>query len=176
MRIAFSSRWSDWPGSRPSSSTSLRAGVLVDDERVRLAAGTVEREHQEPAQPLAEGLIPDERLQLPYDLPRAAERQIGLEALFERDQAQLLEAADLVAGERLELEVGKRRAAPERKRIPGARGPRPPPPLRRAVASRVRAELRTAAHRERHSPSVSMYPVGRVSSTPSPSNLRRCDT
>ena len=56
----------------------------------------------------------------------AAEREIGLEAQLERREAQRLEPADLVLGERLVLEVGERRAPPEREclakhivRLPG---------------------------------------------------------
>lgn len=44
----------------------------------------------------------------------APERQIDLEPLLERHEPQLLEAADLVAGRRLVLEIGERRPPPER--------------------------------------------------------------
>ena len=47
----------------------------------------------------------------------AAEREIGVDALLERDGAELLEARDLGLGERLVEEVRERGAAPERERL-----------------------------------------------------------
>ena len=63
-------------------------------------------------------MLADERLQLGHRLGVAAERQVGLQPLLERDQAERLQAADLVAGERLVAKVGERRATPERERLP----------------------------------------------------------
>ena len=37
-------------------------------EGLRLAAGSVEREHQEPAQPLAKGMLADKRVELGHQL------------------------------------------------------------------------------------------------------------
>ncbi len=91
--------------------------VLVGGERVGLAAGAVEGQDQQPAQILAKRMLAHERFQLAHRLGVTAECQVGLQALLERDQAQLLETADLVAGKRLVLEISKRRAAPERERF-----------------------------------------------------------
>ena len=63
--------------------------VLVARERIRLAARAVEGEHELGAQPLARGMLSDEGLEL-WDQGRvAAERQIGLDALLERQQTEL---------------------------------------------------------------------------------------
>jgi hypothetical protein len=70
---------------------------LVGAQRVRLAAGPVQREHQLPAQTLAERVLGDERLELADCLIVAAEREVAVNAVHLRRQAQLLEAADLVA-------------------------------------------------------------------------------
>ena len=120
------------------------ARVLVGGERVGLAAGAVEREHQQAAQALAQRVLAHERLELGHGLGVAAEREVGLEPLLERDEAQLLEPADLVAGERLVAEVRERRPAPE----PERPAQHVAAPRRVALgeqrAGRVRAAPRTA--------------------------------
>jgi hypothetical protein len=63
-------------------------------------------------------MLVDERLQLGNQLRVTAERQVGLEAALERDEAQLLEAADLRLPEHLGSEIGQRRPAPEQERFP----------------------------------------------------------
>jgi hypothetical protein len=50
-----------------------------------------------------------------------SERELGLEALLERAQAQLLEARDLRLGEVVVGEVGERLPAPELERFPDRR-------------------------------------------------------
>ena len=107
----------------------LRAGVdaeLLDEglargavggESIGLPAGTVEREHELRARPFAQWLRGDERLELGDELCVAAEREIGLDPLLQRDRAQLLEPGDLRLRERLVEEVGERGATPERERL-----------------------------------------------------------
>ena len=56
-------------------------------EGLRLAAGAVEREHQEPAQPFAKGVLADKRFELGHQLRRLSAGEVGLDALFERRQA-----------------------------------------------------------------------------------------
>ena len=58
----------------------------------------------------------DERLQLADQLGVAAEREVGLDALFERRQLQLVQARDLRLCERLVGEVGQGGAPPEGER------------------------------------------------------------
>ena len=106
----------------------LRAGLepeLVDQEpaalahhleRVRLASGAVERQHQLPAQPLAQRVLGHERAQLADQVDRLAAGELGREPLLDRLQPQLLQARDLALGELVEAMVGQRRAAPQRER------------------------------------------------------------
>ncbi len=85
----------------------------VGGERVRLAPGAVEREHELGAGALAEWLRLDERLELGDELGVAAEREIRVDALLQHDRAELLEPCDLGLCERLVEEVGERGAPPE---------------------------------------------------------------
>ena len=94
------------------------AGVVERRERVRLAAGVVEREHQLRAEPLAQRMAGDLRLELADQLGAAAQREIGLDPVLERRQPLLLEPRDLRLRERLVGHVGQRRAAPDRERLP----------------------------------------------------------
>ena len=82
------------------SSSSARARVPVRLERLGLSARAVEREHQLAAQALAMGVLRDQRLQLADQLGVAAERKVGLDALLERREAQVVEPAALDLGER----------------------------------------------------------------------------
>ena len=89
------------------------ARVLEGLQRVGLALAPVEREHELPAQPLAVGMVADERLQRPDHVGVAAERELRLDELLVRRDPQLLELRDRGLGERLVGEVGERRAAPQ---------------------------------------------------------------
>jgi hypothetical protein len=93
------------------------ARVLICGERVGLASGPVEREHELAAQAFAQRVLDDERLELAHHVA-AAQLQIGLDPIRERFQAQLVQASDLCLGERREGEVGQRGAAPQRERRP----------------------------------------------------------
>ena len=105
------------PGSMPSSSTSILPGVLVGLERVGLAVGAVEGEHQLGPETLPVRVLVDERLELPDHLAVAAEHELRLDQPFERDGMQLVEPGGLALRERLVGEVGQRRAAPQRERL-----------------------------------------------------------
>jgi hypothetical protein len=59
----------------------------------------------------------DERLELGDDLVATSEREVGLDPLLDGGQAELLEAGDLLLSERVEGELGERRAAPEPERL-----------------------------------------------------------
>ena len=69
--------------------------------------------HQQVPGPLAEWLLPDERLELRHDVGRVTELDVGRDPLFDRDQAELVESADLVLRPLLERELRQRRAAPQ---------------------------------------------------------------
>ena len=89
------------------------AGSVIHVERLRLPAGAVEREHQLAAKPLSERKLLDERFQLGDEARALTELEICVDPLLDRVQAQLLEPADLVLRERLEREIGERRAPPQ---------------------------------------------------------------
>jgi hypothetical protein len=61
---------------------------------------------------------PQERLELDDDLAVPAECQVGIDPALQRHQPQLLEAGDLVLGERLVGEVDQWRSAPELQPLP----------------------------------------------------------
>ena len=67
-------------------------------------------------------MLGDQRTELADELGVAAERKVGLDPFFEREQAQLLQARDLGDEGALVGEVGQRVAAPERKRLAQLRG------------------------------------------------------
>lgn len=66
---------------------------------------------------LAEGMAPDEFLELGHHGREASEGDPGVEPAFQRREAELLEAADLGLGERLVAEVGVRCAPPQAERF-----------------------------------------------------------
>ena len=53
-------------------------------------------------------MLPGERLELADEFCPAAEGEVGVDATFERDEAELFEAADLCLRERLAAQVGER--------------------------------------------------------------------
>ena len=67
-------------------------------------------------------MLGDEALQLADDVGVASEREVGLDPLLERVQAQLLQPRDLRLGERLECELVQRRPPPQGKRLAQDRG------------------------------------------------------
>ena len=118
-----------WSRMRRSSSRSagarLEAQLLhqhaptrpKDFERVGLSAGAVEREHQLAAKPFPQRLLDEESLDLPDELGITAEHEVGVDAVLERGEPQLLEAPALCGGELVVCEVDQRRAPPQRERL-----------------------------------------------------------
>ena len=130
LRIRPCSSRSSSDGSRPRSSSQRAAEVVVDRERVGVAAGPVEREHRLPAQALAQRKPGDLGRQLADQLCVTARHQVRLDAVLEARQPQLVEAVALELREGLG-ELGERLAAPERQRLAQPlRGGRPPRPHR----------------------------------------------
>jgi hypothetical protein len=84
---------------------------------------------------LPQRLLFNELFQLADELAGRAELEVGVDALLERRHPGLLQAADLVAGERLEREVLERRPPPERQRGAQLLGP-----LVRRGATRFRGQ------------------------------------
>ena len=108
-RISACSCRSSGPGSIPSSSTKRVRASLIGLERLGLAPRAVEREHQLAAERLAQRVLADERLELADHVAVPPELEIGVDALPQRDEPELLEAADLRLREVLEART--RRAA-----------------------------------------------------------------
>ena len=93
------------------------AGVLVGLQRIGLAVRAVEGQHQLRPQTLPIGVLCDQRLQLPHHLGMTTKRQLRLDQLLERRDAQIIEPGDLALRERLVGELRQRRAAPQRQRL-----------------------------------------------------------
>jgi hypothetical protein len=70
------------------------AGVLVDVQRVGLAARAVEREHELAAQALAQRIPGDERLELADEVCIPPCLEVRLDALLERRQSLGLQVGD----------------------------------------------------------------------------------
>jgi hypothetical protein len=87
--------------------------LLVRLERVRLAAGAVEREHQLRPELFAQRVLFDQLLDLTYQLGCGPEREIGLDPLLERREPQLLEPAQFVTHARLVRQVFESATAPK---------------------------------------------------------------
>jgi hypothetical protein len=96
--------------------------VLVDGQRVRLPAGAVEREHQLCPQTLMQRVLLHQCLELVQDFRMPAERQLRVDQVHGGAETLLLQPSDLVPRERLEHDVGERRAAPERECLAEALG------------------------------------------------------
>ena len=106
----------------------LRAGLerqLVDQQRptvpvhlqgVGLAPRAVERQHELPAQPLAQRVLRNECLEFRAQFGVPPERQLRVDPLLHHDQPELFEALNLKPRKRLELEIGERPPAPQRLR------------------------------------------------------------
>ena len=86
--------------------------VPVDLQRLRLAPGAIQRQHQLRAQTLAQRLARDGGLELRDQLGMAPARQIGLDAALQRDHPALQHAVDLHARLGRLGQLGQRRSAP----------------------------------------------------------------
>jgi hypothetical protein len=122
--------------------------VAIRGQRLRLAARPVEREHELPAEALPHRMARHEGFELRDELFGAPTRELRLDSIFDRRDAQLLEPDDLVLREGLVGEVAERRASPQlqrrtellRRLLLVARGERGPP-LRQRLLEAVAVEL-----------------------------------
>ena len=105
------------PGLEPELLDQEPPALAHHLERLGLAAGAVEREHQLAAQPLPERVLGDQRAQLADEIDRLPARQLGRDPLLDRLDLELLEPHDLALRELVEAMVGERRAAPQRQRV-----------------------------------------------------------
>ena len=95
-------------GTRPS----------VDLQRGRLSSGSVEREHELASKPLMQWMVCHELLQFGDKLRVTAQKKVGLDPVFERDEPKLFESCDRGLRERVVREVGERHTAPECECLP----------------------------------------------------------
>ena len=86
-------------------------------ERLGLASGAVQGEHQLAAQALAQGMRRNELLELRDDLAVPAEREPRVHVILGGGDALLLEAADRLLRERLVADVRQCRSAPQPERL-----------------------------------------------------------
>ena len=107
-----------WAGFDPELVDEAPARVGVGAQRVGLAAGAVQREDQLPAHPFAQGVIDDQRVEFSDELAVAAECEVGVDAVLEGDESQLLQAGDLCYQDGRVREFAERRATPELECIP----------------------------------------------------------
>jgi hypothetical protein len=112
-----------------------RARPPVGGQRLRLPPRAVEREDQVLPQPLAVRVLLDQRRKLLDERVGPAQRQLGFDPLFEREQPQRLEPLGFQAEGALAGEARQRSTAPERQRLPEPVGR----PLRGAAGERVLA-------------------------------------
>jgi hypothetical protein len=119
----------------PQLPDKRRARVPVRRQRLCLAPGAVERDHELGAQPLAQRMAVHERLERADLLCVPAQGQLRLDELLGGGEPKPLQAADLSLSEGVIGEVGQRGTAPQRERFPEQLGGA----LRRAVRERAGA-------------------------------------
>ena len=138
-RIDCSSRWSSSPGSRPrSSARRARARRYADSASVWRSA-RYRREHEVTPQAFAVRVVVDEPLQLVDQLGIPAEREVGLDPVLERGQAQVVQPLCLDQQGAVLADPRERRATPQ---VQGQAQPR------RRGASRSALERLVALPRE----------------------------
>jgi hypothetical protein len=101
-----------------------RATAVSGGERVRLAPGPVEREHELSSEPIPEGMASDQLLQLGDQAVVPTECEVGIDPVLQGRGLRLLETRPGVSGERLGAELGEGWAAPELERPPEQLGGR----------------------------------------------------
>ena len=79
--------------------------VPVDVERFRLTAAQIKRQHEQADKPLTKRMFAHETLELHDDVRVVAVGEAKIDAVFQRDQAELLQPRDLGLRERLERHV-----------------------------------------------------------------------
>ena len=104
------------PGFEPQLVGQAGTHGVEDARGFCLAAAAVQRDHQLPGRPLTQRVLGDQVLQLGDGLHVAAEGEVGLDAVLDRGEAEVLQAGGLGLGKRIEHKVGQRRPAPQRER------------------------------------------------------------
>ena len=101
-------------GLQPEVGGQAAVHAAVGLQRVRLAAGRVQRVHEQLGQPLAVRMLVQQALQLPDRRRVTSEGKVGLHARLDRSKAQFLQPVRLAARERGNAELSQRNAAPQR--------------------------------------------------------------
>ena len=127
-----------------------RSSPPVGVECVRFALGAVEGQHQLAPQALAEWFLSDKAFELRDERRVPAQRELSLDALFDANKAELVEASGLEREDAAVPDAGERRAAPQGE--PGAETLRGEP---RGTPSK-----RFAALAEKSFEAVYIEPVG----------------
>ena len=89
--------------------------LMEGRERLGVPSLPVQRQHQLAARALAERMARHQGSQLPGDVAMAAERELGVDPVFDGEQPELVEVCGRGRGERLR-ELPERRPAPKRTR------------------------------------------------------------
>ncbi len=90
------------------------AGIREGAQRLGLSSRTVERQHQLLVQLLPEGMLADQGQKIRDQPMVSSERKTEAVAHLERHQSKLLQTRRFADRELLSLDVGERRAAPQR--------------------------------------------------------------
>jgi hypothetical protein len=109
-------------------------GARVRLERLGLPAGAVERDHELPAEPLAQRVVSDQPFELGDELAVAPVREVGVDPVLDQREPELVEARDLGLRPRLVPELVQDGPAEDGERRPHA--------LRRPIPRREPAQLR----------------------------------
>ena len=120
------------------------AALAIGLERIGLPSGAIEREHQLPPEAFARGVLFDQRFELGHQRRVTAQGQLGIDAVLEGGQPEILEPACLGAGERFVGDVGQGLTSPESESLlqplrgaAGVAGGEPLPPLDREALESV---------------------------------------
>ena len=99
----------------PEPLDQQRPRLRVDRERVSLAPRAVESEHQLPAKAFVQRMRPNQAIQFANEPGMPPQREVALDPLLERREAQLLEPARLGEQKSVAGSVRERVSAPQRK-------------------------------------------------------------
>ena len=103
-----------WRGVQPELLGQQDAQSLVRPQRLGMAAGAIERQHQELARALAEGILADRGVEERQDLSGSSGIQLGGSERFDRVEVEVVETTDVRLRELLVREVGQGGPAPQR--------------------------------------------------------------
>ena len=97
-------------------------GTLVGLQRLGLAPGSVQRQHELGMQALPVRVIQEQCTEAADELRVAPEGKVGLDLLLQYRQPSLFQPRDGPPGERLRCQIGQRLSPPQRERLAKQRG------------------------------------------------------